>query len=286
MKTTFLRPTKARHGWIGAALIVTLTAASASAATNLVKLVNFAFQPKFQTNHPGDTVIWTNTTTTFHNVVSSNNVWPAPPLFTSPGTFRWTFSNAGTYGYYCSPHQSFGMTGIVYVEAQNQPPIVALTNPVSGVTLAAPATTTLRASASDPNGSVAHVQFFSGTTSLGTDTTSPYSMVVSNLAAGTYDFTARAVDHAGLSATSAVVTVSVVTPGPILFDTNLALVGGELPLRVTVTPGLSYEIDYTSTFTDWLLFTNFMATNSVMNFSAPVTGSERRFFRARQLPNP
>ena len=290
MKTMFLKPAgvpcRGGQGWLCAALMFALTARSASAATNLVRLVNFQFQPQFLTNHPGDTVLWTNTTTTFHNVVSSNNVWRAPALFSSPGTFPVTFTNAGTYGYYCSPHLSFGMTGIIYVQAPDRPPVVALTNPVSGVTLAAPATTTLRASASDPDGSVSRVQFFSGTTALGTVATRPYSLVVSNLAAGTYRFTAKAVDNAGLSSTSAVVTVSVVTPGPIRFDNNLALLNGQLLLRVTLTHGLSYEIDYTSTFSDWLFFTNFVATNSVMSFSAPITGSEQRFFRARRLSNP
>jgi hypothetical protein len=174
----------------------------------------------------------------------------------------------------------------ITVQAPNQPPTVAITNPIAGTVFIAPATFTIQAFASDPDGSVTNVQFLSGAASLGHITNSPYSLTVSNLAASTYNFTAKATDNSGLSATSAVVTVSVVTPGPIHFDNNLALLNGDLPLRVTVTPGLSYAMDYTTTFTNWLPFTNFVATNSVMSFSSPTTAGDHRFFRARLLPNP
>jgi plastocyanin len=272
---------------VAASLALMLGLSDARPATNLVRIVNFAFQPQFLTNNVGDTVIWTNTTITSHDVTSSNSAWIAPPLFTSPGKFTNTFTSPGTYGYYCSLHHiTFGMTGIIFVQAPNQPPVVALTNPPTGSTLAAPATIVLGASASDPGGSVTNVQFLSGTTPLGNDTSSPYSLTVSNLAASTYNFTAKATDNLGLSKTSAVVTVFVVTPDPIHFDTNLALVNGNLPLQVTVTPGLSYAIDYTTTLTNWLPFTNFVATNSVMSFASPTTVDDRRFFRARLLPNP
>jgi hypothetical protein len=178
------------------------------------------------------------------------------------------------------------MTGEITVRAANQPPIVNLTNPPSGSAFSAPADITLQASASDPDGSVANVQFFSGTTLLGTDTTSPYSFTVTNLAAGNYNFTAKATDNLGLSRTSSVVAVSVITPGPISFDTQLGLVNGDLPLKVNVTPRLSYGIDYSLDLNSWLLFTNFVATNSVMNFASPTTPDNHRFFRARLLPNP
>lgn len=266
--------------------LVLLNTGSAGAATNVVKLVNFQFQPQFLTNHPGDTVIWTNTTLTGHNVVSSNSVWAAPALFTSPGTFHVTFTNTGTYGYFCSPHRSFGMTGIIFVQSADQAPTVAMSSPASGATLAAPATITLRADANDSDGTIAKVEFFSGATPLGTVTTSPYSLTVPNLPAGTYDFSAQAQDNSGLSATSAVVTVSVVTPGPILFRSDLAPVSGQLPLSLSVTPGLSYEVSSTIDLTIWSVLTNFVATQPVMNFSVPTSGLAQGFFRARLLPNP
>jgi len=273
-------------GKLVSALVFAGSVLPAIASTHLVRMVNFAFQPNVLTVNVGDTVLWTNTVATFHNAVSSNSAWVASATFPSPGTFAVTFTNAGTYGYFCTPHRFSGMTGIITVQAPNQPPAVALTNPPGGITLAAPATVILRASASDPDGNVANVQFFSGTTLLGNAMSSPYALAVSNLVAGPYSFTARAVDNLGLSRTSTAVTVSVVTPGTIRFNTNFALVNGQLPLRVTVTPGLRYAIDHTAAFVSWLVFTNFVATNSVMEFAVPTADGGRRFLRARLLPNP
>ena len=103
------------------------------AATNFVRMVNFAFQPRLLTNTVGDTVIWTNTTTTGHDTVSSNGVWNSGGTFVRPGTYAFKFTNAGTYGYYCTPHRNSGMNGIIYVQPPpNAPPVVALTNPPPG----------------------------------------------------------------------------------------------------------------------------------------------------------
>ncbi len=91
----------------------------------------------------------------------------------------------------------------------NQPPTVSLTSPVNGATFNAPAAITLNATAADSDGSVSKVEFFRGTTLLGTATTSPYSLPLSNAAAGTYQFTARATDNKGAVTTSSPITVTV-----------------------------------------------------------------------------
>jgi hypothetical protein len=137
-------------------------------------MVNFNFQPQRLTINVGDTVVWTNTTTTGHDVVSTTGAWDPSGLFTRPGTFSVTFDQAGTNNYFCTPHRSFGMTGVITVEgAANQPPAVGLTSPQAGQTLPAPATVMLEASANDPDGSIASVEFFAGETSLGIVTASP-----------------------------------------------------------------------------------------------------------------
>jgi plastocyanin len=257
------------------------------AATNLVRMLSTdQFSPRLLTNHVGDTVLWTNASSSSlftHNAVSSNGAWTAVAPFPPPGTFSVKFTNAGVYGYYCQNHLVNGMTGIIYVAG---PPVVSLTNPVSGTTLAAPATITLRAAAAASFGSVTNVQFFSDASPLGSAPASPYNLIVSDLSAGLYNFTARAFDNLGGGATSVVVSVSVVTPGPVAFDTNSLNADASFPLRLAVTTGLSYEITYSTTLTNWLFFTNFTATNAVMSFSSPKIGLDERFFRARLLPNP
>ena len=99
----------------------------------------------------------------------------------------------------------------------NTPPSVNITSPSSGATFTAPATITLSANASDSDGTVARVDFFFGSTPIGTDQSSPYSLTWSNVAAGTYTITARATDNGGAQTTSSSVTVTVngAPPGPL-----------------------------------------------------------------------
>lgn len=91
----------------------------------------------------------------------------------------------------------------------NRPPVVTLTSPAPFATFAAPATLTLTAAASDADGTVSAVEFFSGSTLLGRDTTAPYALSVTLAAAATYAVTALATDNQGAAATSPPVTVVV-----------------------------------------------------------------------------
>ncbi|QWP77150.1 fibronectin type III domain-containing protein [Lysobacter sp. K5869] len=91
----------------------------------------------------------------------------------------------------------------------NTPPTVALTTPANGATFSAGATISVAANAADANGSVAQVQFFRGSTSLGIDTTSPYSATWTNAAAGNYAITAVATDNEGASTTSSAANITV-----------------------------------------------------------------------------
>jgi len=93
----------------------------------------------------------------------------------------------------------------------NVPPTVSLTSPTGGATFAAPATITLTATASDPEGRLAKVAFYNGSTLLATDTSAPFSFAWSGLAAGTYQLKAVATDADGGSASSTTATVTVST---------------------------------------------------------------------------
>jgi glucose/arabinose dehydrogenase/regulation of enolase protein 1 (concanavalin A-like superfamily) len=97
----------------------------------------------------------------------------------------------------------------VYV---NLPPAVSVTSPTSGTTYTSPATVSIAASASDPDG-VTKVDFYNGATLIGTSTTAPYSFDWTNVGAGTYNLTAKATDTLGDSATSASITVAVSSGG-------------------------------------------------------------------------
>jgi hypothetical protein len=101
---------------------------------------------------------------------------------------------------------------VVNALASNQPPAVSLTGPANGATFTAPATIGLTATASDSDGTVTSVEFYSaGTTLLGTDTTAPYSFTWNNVPAGTYQLTAVARDNASGMTVSSTSTITVTT---------------------------------------------------------------------------
>ncbi|MDP3986115.1 MAG: Ig-like domain-containing protein [Candidatus Veblenbacteria bacterium] len=97
----------------------------------------------------------------------------------------------------------------------NQPPIVSLTSPTNNFSSPAGTNLTIGASASDPDGTVAKVEFFVGPVKIGEDTSSPYSAtwVGPSVGAG-YIITARATDNLGATTTSPsiVVVITATTP--------------------------------------------------------------------------
>lgn len=107
------------------------------------------------------------------------------------------------------PQDFMDFNWINIVAAANNPPTVSLTSPVNGATFAVPANITINANAADSDGSVTNVDFYQGSTKLGSDTTSPYSFAWNNVGAGSYTLTARATDNAGVTTTSAPVNITV-----------------------------------------------------------------------------
>ena len=89
-------------------------------------------------------------------------------------------------------------------EPGNTLPVVNITNPDDEQQFTAPATVTITASASDPDGNVTKVEFFNGTTKLGEDTSSPYSLAWTNVSAGNYTVHVTATDNDGGSSTSSI----------------------------------------------------------------------------------
>jgi regulation of enolase protein 1 (concanavalin A-like superfamily) len=93
----------------------------------------------------------------------------------------------------------------------NVPPAVILSSPVSGATFTAPATVTMTASATDPDGTVTGVEFYVNSSLIGKDSAAPYSFA-STLAAGTYAVKAVATDDDGAVTISESVTITVTAP--------------------------------------------------------------------------
>lgn len=94
----------------------------------------------------------------------------------------------------------------------NTSPTVTLTAPAANAVYVVGDAVTLAASAADADGSVAKVEFFDGSTLLGTATVAPYG-VTWTATAGVHALTARATDNLGAQTTSAAVSVTVNFPG-------------------------------------------------------------------------
>jgi regulation of enolase protein 1 (concanavalin A-like superfamily) len=136
-------------------------------------------------------------------------------LTAAPFQVAWSSVAAGTYSLTAVAFDLDGGSAtsvpvtIDVSSAANQRPTVGLTAPSTGATFTAPATIALAASASDPDGSVAKVEFYAGSTLLGTDTTAPYTFSWTGVPAGSYTVKAIVYDNTGASTTSAPITVSV-----------------------------------------------------------------------------
>ena len=118
--------------------------------------------------------------------------------------------------------------------AVNVPPSVSLTSPAGGTSFAAPATIGMAAAAADTDGSIAKVDFYAGSTKVGTDTTSPYTFSWGSVAAGSYVLKAVATDNAGATSTSGSVTVTVGANKPPLVSLTSPVDNASFPLLSTI----------------------------------------------------
>jgi hypothetical protein len=147
-----------------------------------------------------------------------------------------------------SPYKKAGMDGkdlgadfdaidaAISGRSGNVAPAVSVTSPASGAIFAEPASVTVTADAADRDGAISLVEFYAGTSLIGSDTTAPYSVIWNNVAAGSYSLTAKATDNAGATATSSPVNITVNGDGgqpPPAAPSDLAVTavsGGQLNL--------------------------------------------------------
>lgn len=159
-------------------------------------------------------------------LVGSDNaaLFAVPPAIASTGTLSYTPApdasgialvtvraqdDGGTLfgGIDTSAPQTFTIT-------VNAPPVVWVIDPTNGTVFIAPATFPVVAEASDPDGWVTNVLVFAETNLLGEAPTNLCFAVWSNVMAGTYALSAQATDNLGLSANSAIVTITVLDGPP------------------------------------------------------------------------
>ncbi len=216
-------------------------------------MVNTRFVQPNVTINVGDTVTW-RCDVGFHDTVSGvngvpNGVWNSnsqfPGLMRPGNSFSVTFTRAGSFPYYCTPHWQLGMVGTINVQSVNAPPSVSMTSPPNGSSFDGPANVILEANASDPDGDVLNVEFFMNGNSLGVVGGPPYRFPVNNLGPGNYTFSAIARDGAASSAPAFTsITVNgqqpTISTGP---QSQVANVGSDVTFNVQAngSPPLGYQ---------------------------------------------
>lgn len=117
---------------------------------------------------------------------------------------------------YLSPADGWGNVSEVEFygtqEVANIAPSVSILNPAASSTFNAPATISITANATDQDGTISKVEFFNGSTLLGTVLSAPYTYSWTNVPAGTYSITAKATDNNGATALHTVSDINVVNP--------------------------------------------------------------------------
>jgi hypothetical protein len=219
----------------------------------------------------------------FEGTNSLSNVEVAP--FITP------ISNllAGDYSFSAVATDNGGLsaTNTITVHVQippNSPPSVSITNPVDGAVFLAPASFQLAASASDSDGTVTNVQFFQGTTSLGNIAVAPFFVLITNLAAGDFSFSAVATDNGGLSATNAI-TIHVAAPISVLPGSPKFESPGQFQFTYSATAGRSYIILRSADLVTWIAISTNTATDSSSVFVDTNAIGTTGFYRVQLLSN-
>jgi hypothetical protein len=164
-------------------------------------------------------------------------------------------------------------------------PTVTITNPVNNAVFAEPADVKITANATVSSGTVTNVTFFRDTTTIGSKLTPPFTTTASALPAGNYALKAVAI-AAGISATSSVVNISVVTPATTSLSAQPASVAdGQFSFSFSATPGLLYEVDVSSNLFDWTPMVTNVASSNLIFITNDISG-DGNYYRVGRLPNP
>jgi hypothetical protein len=93
-----------------------------------------------------------------------------------------------------------------------QGPSVTITSPTNGAVFPPHSDVVLAADVTESNGTISYVEFLLGTNVVGVVSNSPYTMILSNLSAGSYTLTAQATDTQGNAGVSVSVNFSTGVP--------------------------------------------------------------------------
>ena len=114
-------------------------------------------------------------------------------------------------------------------------------------------------------------------------TTLPFSLVWSNVPAGSYTLTAQATDNLGASAISAPVDIRVKPPpGPVTL-LNSQVIGTDFYFSFASETGSTYTAQFTPSLlpTNWQSFTNFSGNGAVVTITNRIGSAPQRHYRVQ-----
>jgi regulation of enolase protein 1 (concanavalin A-like superfamily) len=192
-----------------------LILAALSAPVQAEQSVTLAWNPSSDPTVGGCNIYYGVASRTYTNKVNVGNVTSA----TISGLVE-----ATTYYFAATAYNTLGLESDYSDESSytvpvfDNLPIIALTAPSNGAGYTAPATINLAANVTANGHSITKVQFYNGATLLGEAPSAPYSFIWSNVSAGSYSLTARAVYDAGSTVDSTPANVTVNASGTIHYD--------------------------------------------------------------------
>jgi glucose/arabinose dehydrogenase len=167
---------------------------------------------------------------------------------TSPYSYTWTNVPAGTYSLQAKVIDNTNQAGTspavqVTVTNGSASPTVVITSPPNNTTYSNPANITINASVTQGSSPITKVEFYNGSTKIGEDLSSPYSFTWMNVPTGTYALKAVVIDNANLTASSAVIQVTVAScPTPVITPLGpTTMCSGSVTLTTGTQQGNIYQ---------------------------------------------
>ena len=136
----------------------------------------------------------------------------------APWSYTWKDVKEGSYSITAVATDNSGSRTVssavtVVVEKSaagiNLAPSITIASPLDNVSFEAPATVTLTADATDPDGSITRVEYFAGGEKIGESFVPPFTLTFQSDTAGIFEITAIAYDNLNAGTTSSPVTFSV-----------------------------------------------------------------------------
>ncbi|MEN2284500.1 Ig-like domain-containing protein, partial [Algoriphagus sp. SE2] len=132
----------------------------------------------------------------------------------------------------------------------NLPPFISIVTPTNNQSFAQGSDILIQSYVSDPENQIALVEFFSGNTVIGSVTSAPYQLLVTNVPSGNYVLKTRVTDQGGLTAESSLVNVTVFN-GSAFRTNNMEIVSPTKDQEFNSSENITVEIGDESSYSKY-----------------------------------